>query len=129
MGYGNCEKGYRIYVIQSKKIVLSRSVVFDEDKFFTWGEQQQEAVTSQPWLKGLEMDVNASEGEQQIERTQFVDEEVHSPVVLTGNGSECSSLQSTPTSTLVKLRSLEEIYARCHMSIVEPENYKEAAGI
>uniref|UniRef100_A0A6N2K750 Integrase catalytic domain-containing protein n=1 Tax=Salix viminalis TaxID=40686 RepID=A0A6N2K750_SALVM len=128
VGYGNCEKGYRVYVIQSKKIVLSRSVVFDEDKFFTWGEQQQEAVTSQPWLKGLEMDVNASEGEQQIERTQFVDEEVHSPVVLTGNESDCSSLQSTPSSTPVKLRSLEEIYARCHMSIVEPENYKEAAG-
>ncbi|CAL8998208.1 unnamed protein product [Prunus brigantina] len=29
MGYGSCEKGYRVYDLQSKKIVLSRSVIFN----------------------------------------------------------------------------------------------------
>ncbi|KAI5336317.1 hypothetical protein L3X38_015584 [Prunus dulcis] len=32
MGYGSCEKGYRIYNLQTEKIILSRSVVFDENK-------------------------------------------------------------------------------------------------
>lgn len=35
---------------------------------------------------------------------------------------------STPISTLVKLKSLEDIYARCYVCIMEPESYKEAAS-
>ncbi|KAI5312051.1 hypothetical protein L3X38_041224 [Prunus dulcis] len=31
MGYGSCEKGYRIYNLQTEKIILSRNVVFYEN--------------------------------------------------------------------------------------------------
>ena len=31
VGYRNCEKGYIIYILKYKKIVLARSVVFDEN--------------------------------------------------------------------------------------------------
>lgn len=46
-------------------------------------------------------------------------------LVQTGNAS--GSHTSTLSSTLVKLRNLEDIYARCYMSIVELETYTEAA--
>jgi hypothetical protein len=39
-----------------------------------------------------------------------------------------NSQQSSPSSTPVKLKTLEDIYARCHMCIIEPENYQEAFG-
>jgi hypothetical protein len=32
VGYGSCEKRYRVYDLKSEKIVLSRSVIFSEDK-------------------------------------------------------------------------------------------------
>ncbi|KAB2627752.1 retrovirus-related Pol polyprotein from transposon TNT 1-94 [Pyrus ussuriensis x Pyrus communis] len=44
MGYGSCEKGYRIYNLQTKKIILSRSVVFDESKSWNWESKQEETV-------------------------------------------------------------------------------------
>ena len=34
-----------------------------------------------------------------------------------------NSQQSSPSPTPVKLKTLEDIYARCHMCIIEPENY------
>lgn len=40
--------------------------------------------------------------------------------------SESQSQDSTPSSTSVKLRSLDETYARCHMCVVELESYQEA---
>jgi hypothetical protein len=47
---------------------------------------------------------------------------------LVENTNSDNRQQSTPSSTPVKLKSLEDIYARCHMCIIEPENYQEAAG-
>ncbi|KAB2602358.1 hypothetical protein D8674_003363 [Pyrus ussuriensis x Pyrus communis] len=44
MGYGSCEKGYRIYNLQTEKIILSRSVVFDENKSWNWENKQDETV-------------------------------------------------------------------------------------
>ncbi|KAB2636073.1 retrovirus-related Pol polyprotein from transposon TNT 1-94 [Pyrus ussuriensis x Pyrus communis] len=44
MGYGSCEKGYRIYNLQTKKIILSRSVIFDESKSWNWESKQEETV-------------------------------------------------------------------------------------
>ena len=63
MGYGNCEKGYRVYALQSKKIVLSRSVVFDEDKCLNWEGEQQKIVISQPLFQGMEKVGKANEEE------------------------------------------------------------------
>ncbi|CAL8993818.1 unnamed protein product, partial [Prunus brigantina] len=63
VGYGKCEKGYRVYNLQTNKITTSRSVIFDENSL----------------------------------------------------------------STPVKLRDITEIYARCNMSIIEPENFAEAS--
>ncbi|KAI5318038.1 hypothetical protein L3X38_037746 [Prunus dulcis] len=65
VGYGKCEKGYRVYNLQTNKV-----------------------TTAAP--------------------------NVDSP-------------SDSPSSTPVKLRDITEIYARCNMSIIEPENFAEAS--
>jgi hypothetical protein len=128
MGYGSCEKGYRVYILDSKKIVLSRSVVFDESRFWNWTENHMESVTQQ-----LRFECNKEESEVEetnVDAAQNYDgiDQLSSPA----NGSVTESVEnisqgSSPSSTPVKLRSIEDIYNRCHMSFIEPENYQEAA--
>ncbi|CAL9017922.1 unnamed protein product, partial [Prunus brigantina] len=129
MGYGSCEKGYRVYDLQSKKIVLSRSVIFNEDKAWNWKSDQEESAQIPFNLGGNETE--AEFGEEQTEATQFDNGgSSHSNTIVDvsdGNNSGNNSQASTPSSTPVKLRTLEDIYARCHMCIIEPENYQEAA--
>ncbi|CAL9029386.1 unnamed protein product [Prunus brigantina] len=69
MGYGSCEKGYRLYDLQSKKIVLSRSVIFNEDKAWNWKSDQEESVPI-PFNLG-ENETETEFGEEQTETTQF----------------------------------------------------------
>jgi hypothetical protein len=45
VGYGKCEKGYRVYNLQTKKIVISRSVIFDEGALWNWEKHSVEHVT------------------------------------------------------------------------------------
>ncbi|CAL9004144.1 unnamed protein product [Prunus brigantina] len=131
MGYGSCEKGYRVYDLQSKKIVLSRSVIFNEDKAWNWKSDQEESAPIPFNLGGNETE--AEFGEEQTEAIQFDNGgSSHSNTIVDvsdGNNSGNNSQASTPSSTPVKLRTLEDIYARCHMCIIEPENYQEAKMI
>lgn len=45
IGYGSCEKGYRVYLLHAKKIILSRDVIFDEDKSWNWGIEHDQSVS------------------------------------------------------------------------------------
>ncbi|CAL9018585.1 unnamed protein product [Prunus brigantina] len=129
MGYGSYEKGYRVYNLQTEKIILSRSVVFYENKSWNWESKQDETV-SVPFI--------FENGNSEIAETEEASHEAHSidspnlnqlisddEHVSRRNGSGTSH-GSTPSNTPVKLRSLEDIYARCHMTIIEPETYYEA---
>ncbi|CAL8115629.1 unnamed protein product [Prunus armeniaca] len=130
MGYGSCEKGYRVYDLQSKKIVLSRSVIFSENKSWNWERNQVESISIPFNLEGNGTEVEV--GEEQTDATQFDNGGSSHPNTIVDesyrNNSGNNSQISTPSSTPVKLRTLEDIYARCHMCIIEPENYQEAAS-
>ncbi|CAL8136475.1 unnamed protein product [Prunus armeniaca] len=126
MGYGSCEKGYRVYDLQSKKIMLSRSVIFNEDKAWNWKSDQEESIPIPFNLGGNEIETEF--GEEQTETTQFDNGGNSYSNTTVGVSVGNNSQASTPSSTPVKLRTLEDIYARCHMCIIEPENYQEAAG-
>ncbi|CAL2230001.1 unnamed protein product [Prunus armeniaca] len=120
VGYGKCEKGYRVYNLQTHKIVVSRSVIFDEDALWDWGKQNVEHVS---------VPISFEENPR---TTKEEDEVTGSPTTVSqiesGLGSTSASSQSaSPSSTHVKLRDIAEIYARCNMSIIEPENYEEAS--
>ncbi|KAI5343049.1 hypothetical protein L3X38_010925 [Prunus dulcis] len=48
LGYRICEKGYRVFNLETKKIELSRSVIFNEKAMWNWELNEPEQVTI-PW--------------------------------------------------------------------------------
>ncbi|CAL9029300.1 unnamed protein product, partial [Prunus brigantina] len=56
-----CEKGYRVYDLQSKKIVLSRSVIFSENKSWNWERNQVESISIAFNLEGNGTEVEVGE--------------------------------------------------------------------
>jgi cell pole-organizing protein PopZ len=128
VGYGSCEKGYRVYDLKSEKVVLSRSVIFSEDRSWNW----ERNLMNQNHLS-LNLEGDEVEGENSEEHTATAQpdnvEHCHPNSTageLAENISSDNSQQSTPSSTPVKLKTLEDIYAMCHMCIIEPKNYQEA---
>ncbi|KAI5338773.1 hypothetical protein L3X38_018045 [Prunus dulcis] len=45
LGYGSCEKGYRLYNITTEKVIISRDVVFNEEASWDWNAQQECSVS------------------------------------------------------------------------------------
>ncbi|KAJ6715423.1 hypothetical protein OIU85_026875 [Salix viminalis] len=125
VGYGSCEKGYRVYNLLTKKIVLSRDVIFDEDKSWNWKTNQVESVSTCISFAGNE-ETDEDDEEQQIEMQHDVCESSNSVPSVTELREDDDGSREPCTSTPVKLRSLEDIYARCHLSMIEPESYQEA---
>ncbi|KAM1636747.1 hypothetical protein ACFX2K_014783 [Malus domestica] len=44
VGYATCEKGYRVYDLFTKKLILSRDVVFDENAAWEWKKVSENYV-------------------------------------------------------------------------------------
>ncbi|KAK4407356.1 hypothetical protein Sango_0316600 [Sesamum angolense] len=42
LGYSTQSKGYRIYNLKTKKLIISRDVEFDEDAMWNWDEEKIE---------------------------------------------------------------------------------------
>jgi len=130
VGYGSCEKGYRVYDLKTEKIVLSRSVIFSEDRAWNW----ERKLMNQNHLS-LNLEGGEVEGENSAEHLAAAQPDnikhchQNSTVEeLAENVDSDNSQQSSPSFTPVKLKTLQDIYARCHMCIIEPENYQEAFG-
>ncbi|KAI5327439.1 hypothetical protein L3X38_026835 [Prunus dulcis] len=62
MGYGSCENGYRIYNLQTEKIILSRTVVFYENKSWNWESKQDETVYVTPIFENGGSEITEPEG-------------------------------------------------------------------
>ncbi|CAL2258196.1 unnamed protein product [Prunus armeniaca] len=127
VGYGKCEKGYRVYNLQTNKITVSRSVIFGEGAFWDWDKQIIEYITVP-----MNLEDNHRSTEEEYEATASSTpatqlENISSSVELITYVSNTDSSDESPSSTLVKLRDITEIYARCNMSIIEPENFAEAS--
>ena len=133
VGYGICEKGYRVLNLRTQKIELSRSVIFDEKAMWDWesNEAVQVEVTI-PWNDNkssmtFEFDSEASDSPQSVQsplRTQAVSD-LQATMNLVPPVSPVSTSE-TYDHTPRKWKSLDEVYAQCKMSIIEPENFEEA---
>ena len=107
IGYSSVSKGYRLYNLKTKKVIISRGVVFYEKAFWNWqNDNVGEKIVPTVLLK---KSPTSSKNEQQIPSTP-------SP----------SSSSLSPSSTSIKMRSLSDIYTRCNYCFVEPENFEEA---
>lgn len=44
LGYGTCEKGYRLYSLETKKMIAYRDVIFNEDASWDWNSKAVKEV-------------------------------------------------------------------------------------
>ena len=110
VGYSSQSKGYRLYNLKTNKVVVCRDVLFNENVSWKSNDVKKE--------KGVVL----------------AEDEQHEEEVSAGTWSSSSTSQPTMsslssgalTSTLKKMRSLDDIYARCNFCILEPENFEEA---
>ncbi|KAM1032295.1 hypothetical protein ACFX2I_035891 [Malus domestica] len=143
VGYAKCEKGYRIFDPLSKRLILSRDVVIDEDSSWDWQGSSNKQVTmpNYEW-QSIE-----------ISRSEFTDDETQvsnnpSPGYLRETLRDTDDAQITPQAqssefssrlcenvrdsqafdhTPLKWRNLEDVLAQCNLCIIEPEKYEDAA--
>ncbi|KAI5350346.1 hypothetical protein L3X38_003237 [Prunus dulcis] len=120
VGYGKCEKGYRVYNLQTNKVTTSRSVIFDENSLWDWDKQTVDSIRVPMRLEDTSISC-----EKEYEETMI--DNIFSQIQVTTAAVNADSPSASPSSTPVKLRDITEIYARCNMSIIEPENFAEAS--
>ncbi|KAI5342160.1 hypothetical protein L3X38_010035 [Prunus dulcis] len=127
VGYGKCEKGYRVYNLHTKKIEVSRSVIFDEGSLWNWEKQNVVYVTI-PMSFGEHSNVTKEDYDVTTPSApeSHTKDDVGVTKIISGS-SNASAQGESPSSTHVKLKDITEIYARCNMSIIEPENFEEAS--
>ncbi|CAL9024497.1 unnamed protein product [Prunus brigantina] len=126
------EKGYRVFNLRTQKIELSRSVIFYEKAMWDWesNEAVQVEVTI-PWndeqsSMTSEFDLEASDSPQSVQsplRTQVVSDLQATTDSIPPDSSVSTS--ETYNDTPRKWKSLDDVYAQCKMSIIEPENFTE----
>ncbi|CAL9009258.1 unnamed protein product [Prunus brigantina] len=117
LGYGSCEKGYRLYNLESGKVIISRDVIFNEESSWDWNAQKESSI-SIPLT-----DVVAENGKE-IDEAYGVQIEMAEE-----NEAEHTEAVTGPHEfdhTSRKFKSIAEVYERCNVCIIEPESFEEA---
>ncbi|KAB2605945.1 retrovirus-related Pol polyprotein from transposon TNT 1-94 [Pyrus ussuriensis x Pyrus communis] len=131
VGYETCEKGYRVLDPISKKLILSRDVVFDEEASWNWKENPQQSMQMVETSRSEtppSSHVSVSPHEENIWST---DSSYISTQSLSGESSK--SIRKVERSTQaydhtpLKWRNFHDILAQCNMCVMEPERYADAA--
>ncbi|CAL9019831.1 unnamed protein product [Prunus brigantina] len=124
MGYGLCEKGYRLYDPKTRKIILSRDVYFDEEASWKW-ENPSNAHVRMSMPDGNQ---GTAETEQRVldEQSQPLDTQMQMEEEIAPQGEETFDETQRFDHTPHKWRSINDIMAQCNMCIVEPDSFEEA---
>ncbi|KAI5348811.1 hypothetical protein L3X38_001698 [Prunus dulcis] len=120
VGYAICEKGYRVYDPATKKILLSRDVVFDENAAWDWKQMSDKQGTVINHKEQSELSNDSS----QMTPSRSYD---HFQSPRTSDIS--SSMRNTQAfdHTPLKWRNLDDVLAQCNLCIMEPEKFVEDA--
>ncbi|KAM2036667.1 hypothetical protein ACFX16_039588 [Malus domestica] len=134
VGYAKCEKGYRVFDPISKRLILSRDVVFDENSAWDW-ERSTERYMSLPTYEFDTVNTPRSENNEndpQVSSGSSSDilEEATSDIDDTQINSQSSVGVSDTQAfdhTPLKWRKLDNVLAQCNLCIIEPEKFEDAA--
>ena len=118
MGYSSQTKGYRLYNLQKQKMIVCKDVLFSENLAWDWN---QGSVLKKKVPENVVQDEQDVPEELEINPPQ--QSPPHSPQQPSPADSEA---QSTPSSTPIRLRSLNEVYESCNACLFEPERFEEA---
>ena len=109
IGNSSMSKGYRLYNLKTKKVIISRDVVFDEKTSWNWQKEKVEDKT----VPAIILEQNPTT----LAKNQCDSSTPSSPSSTSSTTSHnSSSLSSTP----IKMRSLDDIFARCKYCAMEP---------
>ncbi|CAL8134899.1 unnamed protein product [Prunus armeniaca] len=120
--------GYMVFDPFTKKLILSRDVVFDESMTWNW-----KAQTEIPTAVTNTQDQSKTEIDSSLHEVTEVDNNCASPCSSSQveeqerNIHETVEITKPYDHTPVKWRSINDILAQCNLYIVEPEKYEEAA--
>ncbi|KAL4387188.1 hypothetical protein GQ457_09G029600 [Hibiscus cannabinus] len=99
MGYSSNSKGYRVYDLKTKKILVGRNLKFDEDSIWDWNKSV---------IEHSKQIVNVSSSQEQDATTFEVDIDSDEGIGVRGT------------------RTWDDIINRCNVAILEPTSYQEA---
>ncbi|KAI5328948.1 hypothetical protein L3X38_028345 [Prunus dulcis] len=124
LGYGSCEKGYMLYNIETKKVIISRDVIFSENECWDWNTKKETSVNIQ--LTEIREEEQGAEGSSyEFEEQLEVNEMPSLNTEISDQEREAGSQDVDHTP--LKYKSIAEIYEKCNMCIIEPESFEEAA--
>ncbi|KAL0388509.1 UNVERIFIED_CONTAM: Retrovirus-related Pol polyprotein from transposon RE2 [Sesamum radiatum] len=119
LGYSTQSKGYRIYNLKTKKLIISRDVEFDEDAMWNWDEEKVERQ-SVMIPKETPPQQQQEEGSDQAEMERRSQQAPGSP--RRPPPSEEIEEETPPRRT----KLLSDIYETCNFIMLEPENFETA---
>ncbi|KAL0425549.1 UNVERIFIED_CONTAM: Retrovirus-related Pol polyprotein from transposon TNT 1-94 [Sesamum radiatum] len=122
LGYSTQSKGYRIYNLKTKKLIISRDVEFDEDAMWNWDKEKVERQ-SVMIPKETPPQQQQEEGTDQAEMERRSQQAPGSP--RRPPPSEEIEEETPPRRT----KLLSDIYETCNFIMLEPENFETAVNI
>ncbi|XP_024177774.1 uncharacterized protein LOC112183641 [Rosa chinensis] len=117
VGYSTSSKGYRLFNVETKKLIVSRDVVFNDKASWDWNEN-----------KVQELPYATVQQEENIPLEQHEDDVIpQSPTTPANNSNASPSTpeHSSPESPILRTRRLSDLYESCNFSGIEPESFEE----
>jgi hypothetical protein len=102
LGYAASSKGYRVYNLKTKQIVISRDIDVDENAYWDWENGEVQRSTKSAESAPDKQEHTTNEDENQIAESD---------------------------SPILKSKSLAEVYENCNFVVNEPSSFEEASLI
>ncbi|XP_068338928.1 uncharacterized protein [Pyrus communis] len=134
------EMGYRVFDPLSKKLFLSRDIVFDEEAVWNWEENS--GSTSLNTGSFIHNDISTESSDRMVlsptssilspsrRALNIEDSQIQSKSPILGESSSMSNLSEGHNQafdhTPLKWRNLNEVLAQCNLCIMDPEKYEDA---
>ncbi|KAK4404113.1 hypothetical protein Sango_0779900 [Sesamum angolense] len=117
LGYSTQSKGYRIYNLKTKKLIISRDVEFDEDAVWNWDEEKVER-------QSVMIPKETPPQQQQEEGTDQAEMERRSQQAPGSPRRPPSSEEIEEETPPRRTKLLSDIYETCNFIMLEPENFE-----
>lgn len=133
LGYGTCERGYRLYNPKTNKIVISRDVIFDENS--CWDQKScagnNVSIAVANGVHGDEKsNMKSEENDEDVECTKLLQDQ-HDQIIASSSSQREQVNHTNPQEydhTPFRSKSLNEVYERCNFCGMEPKRFEEALG-
>ncbi|KAK4382827.1 Retrovirus-related Pol polyprotein from transposon TNT 1-94 [Sesamum angolense] len=119
LGYNTQSKGYRIYNLKTKKLIISRDVEFDEDAMWNWDEEKVER-------QSVMIPKETSPQQQQEEGTDQAEMERRSQQAPGSPRRPPPSEEIEEETPPRRTKLLSDIYETCNFIMLETENFETA---